>query len=58
MLLFSTTTTTRTGENTFEQSELRKSESWPKIHKGKTKYMAIYADNEDILINQGKKRKK
>ena len=44
-------------EKTFKQSELRKSESWPKIHKGKTKYMTNYEDSEDILTYQEKMKK-
>ena len=46
----------KTIDKTFKQNELRKSESWPKIHKGKTKYMTNHADSEDILTDQVKKK--
>ena len=35
-----------------KQSELRKSESWPRNTQRKTKYMANHADSEDILIKK------
>ena len=50
MLLFSTKQQNKW--KTFKQSVLRKSESWLKIHKGRTKYMTNHADSEEILIDQ------
>ena len=52
MLLFSMKQ--QTNGKTLKQSELRKSEIWLKIHKGKTKYMTNHADSEDILKDQQK----
>ena len=49
MLLFSTAIKLNTLKN-IKQFELRKSESWPKIHKEKTKYMTNHAGSEDTLL--------
>ena len=55
MLLFSTNKSKTNGKKKpLRQSELRKSESWPKIHKGKTKHMTNHTDSEDILTDQEK----
>ena len=55
MLLFSTKKKKpKTNGKTLKQFELRKSESWPKIHEGKTKYMTNHADSEDTLTDQEK----
>ena len=54
MLLFSTT---KQKWKTLKQSELRKSESWPKNTQGKTKYKTSHADSENILMDQKKMKK-
>ena len=56
MLLFSTKKKKKKKrKKPLKQSELRKSESWPTIHKEKTKYMTNHSDGEDILTDQEKK---
>ena len=47
----------KTNGKTLRQSELRKSESWLKIHQGKTEYITNHADSEDILTDQQKNEK-
>ena len=55
MLLFSTEK--QTNGKTLKQSEVRKSEGWPKNTQGKDKVHANYADSENILTDQEKMQK-
>ena len=51
MILFSSTEKNKTNEKTLNSLNSENLKVGLKIHKGKTKYMTIYADREDILTD-------